>query len=123
MADMIDSAMSWLAGRLKNFAAQSGTYSRGAASCPISMTLGSSLLKLSSDYGERIERTEADGVFTATDLVLNGQQTTPQRGDLFQVTVNGTAVILEVRPPEGEPPWRWADSHQYLIRVHFKRRK
>lgn len=113
--------MTWLAGQLKDNVAASVTYIRGAYSVTLSATLGSQLLRLTDAGGNtKIERTDRDIVFSAADLILNGSATTPQRGDKFRVTFGSTTTEYAVMAPDGEPPWRYADSHQTMIRAHGK---
>ena len=120
MADILDTAVSWLNGVRKSSMSRLITYGRGTQSVQISATLGSSLLKLDSEFAERIERTEGDVVFSAADLVLSGQATEPQRGDWWTTTFAGVTARFEVRGPGNEPPWRWSDSHRVVYRVHSK---
>ena len=53
-----------------------------------------------------------------------GAATTPQRDDevvIAGLAADGSDVRFEVLAPQGEQPWRWADPHQTLMRLHCKR--
>jgi len=119
--DLLDSAASWLAGQLRANAARSVTYRRGGDSVVLSATLGGRLLSVLDAQGNvKVERTDCDFVFAAADLVLAGVPTTPQRGDLIDVLYGAVTRRFEVTAPGREPVWRYADAHEYLVRVHAK---
>ncbi len=122
MADLLRTGTAWLAGKLKAVASQAVSYRRGSASVSLHATVGSSLLKVTDTFGNvQVVRTERDYLFTAADLVLSGIRTTPQRGDVIDDATSGVTAHYEILAPDGEPPWRYSDPAETMIRVHTKK--
>lgn len=128
MGDLLKDGLAWLTGQLQAHAAQTVTYRRGTNTVVVQATYGAKLLKLSDEFGVHLEWTDLDFCIPAEDLVLNGARITPQRGDEVLITVGGADAYdtesverFEVFPfGSTEAPWRWADPHRSMIRVHTK---
>lgn len=121
MADFLNTAVNWLSDRMVANASQTVTYRRAAASVSISATLGSSMLRINDAAGRsRVERTDRDFIVRSADLILSGSATTPARGDHIDLTIGGTIYRYDVMSPVGEPPWRYSDSHNKMMRIHTK---
>jgi len=121
MADMLQTAAGWLQGELKSYVSRTVIYTRDADSVTIQATLGKDLLKLGDELGGlRMVWTDADLLIAAADLVLAGQTVTPLRGDGVAIPFGAAMKLFEVFAEDGEPPWRWADQYQTLIRIHLK---
>jgi hypothetical protein len=120
-SDMLADGLAFLTEQLTDHAAKLVTYSRGSDSVEVRATWGAKLLKLSGEFDVRIEWTDMDFCIKASLLVLNGEQVIPRRGDMIQLVINEEAQTFEVFPFGDEPPWRWADPHQSMVRVHTKR--
>jgi len=121
MADLLERAMGWLAGRLKAHASRTVLYKRGESEVAVPAVIGRTLLKLSDDYGGvRMQWTDCDYLIDPADLVLNDQQIVPQRGDRIVDTAGDTERIYEVLVPGDEPEWRTSDPHGKLLRIHTK---
>lgn len=115
--------MTWLAGKLKSHAARTITYRRGTASVSITATLASQLLRVSDHQGNtKVERPDADFIFTAADLILSGSVVEPADDDLVDVVYGSVTKRFRLMPMNRgqEPSWRFSDPHQKLIRVHTK---
>lgn len=124
MADMLKSGVEWLANQLQEHVGRSVTYTRGAASVTLTVTLGRKLLKVGDDLGGlRMVMTDRDYIIVAADLVLSGSLTTPAKGDTITDAgdPDGVSRTWEVLSPGGdEAPWNWSDPYRILIRVHTK---
>ena len=122
MADVLKDGLAWLTGKLREYAAQTVTYSRGTDSVDVPATFGKKLLKIDDGMGGiRVEWTDMDFLIPAADLVLNGSPVIPQRGDLIHITEAYDTQTFEVLPFGSEPAWRWSDPHQSMLRIHTKR--
>jgi hypothetical protein len=122
MPNIMETGMAWLASQLKANAASEITYSRGSDDVTLQATYGRKLLKLTDiDGAIRMEWTDMDFVFDAADLILDGSQVEPARGDKVTLVVGEDVQIYEVLPFQSEPPWRYTDPFQTMIRVHTKR--
>jgi hypothetical protein len=67
-----------------------------------------------------MEWTDRDFLIHAADLVLAGNPTLPERGDIIRETQGGKVFVYEVMAPGGEPPWRWSDVYRKVLRIHAK---
>lgn len=120
MPDLLRQASDWLEGRRKAYAAGAVTYCRGEQTVVVQATVGSTMFEVESDYGA-IERTESrDFLITAADLVLDGAEVLPVRGDQVKELVGSATVVYEVMAPGDEPPWRYSDPWRETLRIHTK---
>ena len=89
MADLLQIGSDWLSDKLQQHASQAVTYQRGADTVPLNATIGRTQFELTGEEGivERIE--SRDFLIPAADLVLAGETTLPERGDLIIETDAG----------------------------------
>jgi hypothetical protein len=121
MQDLLESAQTWLAEQLHEHVAKSVTYRRDADEVTVRATIGRTLLKLDDGYGGvRMVWTDRDYLIRAADLVLGVNLAQPQRGDQIREVVGAQTFVYEVLAPGEEPPWRWADPHRQMFRIHTK---
>jgi hypothetical protein len=122
MADLLKTGLAWLTGQLAAHVSQEVVYRRGGAEAAVRATVGQKLLRLAeADGGIRMEWTDLDLCIPAVDLVVGGVAIEPERGDEIRVTrADGVVETFEVHAFGGEPPWRWADPHRSMVRVHLK---
>jgi hypothetical protein len=121
MPDLLRTGSDWLAEMLKGHASRLVVYRRGVQQVAVQATVGRTLLKLADEYGGvRMEWTDRDFLIHATDLVLAGNPTLPERGDIIRETQGGKVFVYEVMAPGGEPPWRWSDVYRKVLRIHAK---
>jgi hypothetical protein len=121
MSDLIATGLAWLTQQLKAYASETVTYARGQNQVDVQATFGRKLLKLDDGSGVRVEWTDLDFLIPAADLTFDGvTPITPQRGDVVYVGQGTDLQTFQVFPFGGEPPWRWADPHQTMFRIHTK---
>jgi hypothetical protein len=121
MPDVLRNGSDWLADQLKEHASRPVVYRRGADEVVVQATIGRTLLKLDDGYGGvRMEWTDRDFLIHAADLVLGGNPTLPERGDLIRETQGGQTFVYEVMAPGKEPAWRWSDVFRKVLRIHAK---
>ena len=121
MPDLLQTGSDWLADQLKTHASRQVVYRRGALQVAVQATVGRTLLKLDDGYGGvRMEWTDRDFLVHASDLVLGGSQTLPERGDLIREMQGGKTFVYEVLAPGKEPAWRWSDPFRKVLRIHTK---
>lgn len=84
--------------------------------------VGNTLFRLQAgDGGSRIEWGERDYLIPASAYDFGDGPVEPAEHDTIAETVNGTACIFRVLPPQsGEPAWRWSDPERTILRVHVK---
>jgi hypothetical protein len=120
VADLLKQGSDWLEDQRHKHLSRTVTYRRGAVSVEISATVGRTTFEIDSGTGflERIE--SRDYLVLSADLVLGGQATLPERGDLI-VETDGSAVFsYEVTAPGTEPAWRYSDPYRKTLRIHTK---
>jgi hypothetical protein len=121
MQDLLQTGQAWLADQLHEHVAREVTYRRGTDEVNIRATIGRTLLKLDDGYGGvRMVWTDRDYLIRAADLVLGGNPVQPQRGDQIREASGAQTLVYEVLAPGKEPPWRWADPHRQMLRIHTK---
>ena len=121
MQDLLQSGQAWLADQLNEHVATQVTYRRGADEATVRATIGRTLLKLDDGYGGvRMVWTDRDYLIRATELVLGGNPAQPLRGDQIREGIGAQTLVYEVLAPGEEPPWRWADPHRQMFRIHTK---
>lgn len=119
MADLLNTAASWLDGMFKAHASRSVTYQREGETVSVDATPGRTpyTVELEGGIAQQIE--SADWIIDAADLVLGGEQTEPQRGDRVIDTLNGQQLTYEVLAPGNEPVFVY-DRYRRRLRVHSK---
>jgi hypothetical protein len=121
MQDLLQAGQAWLADQLHEHVATQVTYRRGTDEATVRATIGRTLLKLDDGYGGvRMVWTDRDYLIRAADLVLVDNPVQPQRGDQIREVVGAQTLVYEVLAPGEEPPWRWADPHRQMFRIHTK---
>jgi hypothetical protein len=121
MQDLLQSGQAWLADQLHEHVATQVTYRRSTDEVTVRATIGRTLLKLDDGYGGvRMVWTDRDYLIRGADLVLGGNPVQPQRGDQIREVVGAQTLVYEVLAPGEEPPWRWADPHRQMFRIHTK---
>jgi hypothetical protein len=121
MPDLLRDGQAWLADQLYEHVATEVVYRRGAEEATVRAVIGRTLLKLDDGLGGvRLEWTDRDYLIRAADLALGGNPAQPQRGDQIREAVGAQTLVYEVLAPGAKPPWRWADPHRQMFRIHAK---
>lgn len=121
MADMLRDGLAFLTSQLAAHASQTVTYARGYDAVDVPATFGQKLLKLDDGFGGiRMEWTDMDFLIPAISLDFGDGPIIPARGDLIYIEQGADVQTFEVFPFGNEPPWRWSDPHQSLLRIHTK---
>lgn len=98
------------------------TYTRDGVTIPLTATVGQTRFASQMEGKARVEFGEIDLIIESKDLVFDGAVTTPLKGDRIAITLNGTAMTLELMIPQTrEPSWRYSDPERKRIRLHLKR--
>lgn len=121
MADMIETGLTWLSEQLTTHVARSVTYERfgaDAGSVTVTATLSRMPARLSDEPGRtQIQWSDRDYLIPWEDLVINGDQITPRKGD--RITDDGE--VYEVQPPDtGEPCFQRSDPYGIRLRIHTR---
>lgn len=98
------------------------TYRRGTDSATFPATITGQLLRVTDVQGVvKMVRTDADFIFAASNLVLNGSRVEPAKGDYIDVTQDGVTLRYQVLPPgNDEAASRSSGTHRRAFRVHTK---
>ena len=117
MSDVLSRAETALARIQKSGASQSVVYQRLGATVTVTATVGRSMASQYDQGGMVIAYETTDFLILATDLVLNGKQVVPMRGD---EVLWRNRVYRVVSEQQGEKPWRESGPDGTVIRVMTK---
>jgi hypothetical protein len=121
VADLLAQGSAWLEDQRHRYLTLTVTYRRGDQSVQVQATIGRTIFRLDAPgdgFGVTTRYVSRDYLIRAADLVLNGEQTLPQRGDEI---VESNGVTHEVMGPgSGEPDWRFSDPQRLTLRIHTK---
>ena len=120
MSDLLQRGAEWLGGMFRQHAARPVVYRRGDESASVLATVGRTLFELADAAGEQVQYESRDYLIAAADLVLDGSQVEPQRGDRIEEVLGGQTLTYEVMAPGQEPPWRYSDPYRTTLRIHTK---
>lgn len=80
-----------------------------------------SRVSMTDESGLTVTGQERDFIILAADLVLDGEQVLPERGDRIEQTVDGeTTYTYEVMPIAGQKHYQPCDDLGRLLRIHTK---
>jgi hypothetical protein len=123
VADLLAQGNAWLEDQRHRYLTLTVTYRRGDQSVQVQATIGRTIFRLdapSDGFGVTTRYVSRDYLVRATDLVLNGEQTLPQRGDQIVEASGGGTVHEVMGPGGGEPDWRFSDPQRLTLRIHTK---
>lgn len=118
MTDLLKRAESALARIHKASASQEVTYQRGGASVSLQATMGATQMAQYDQGGVVIAFDSIDFLVQAADLVLNGGQVEPRRGDEILWRGNVYRVVAD---QQGDRPFRESGAEGTVLRIMTKR--
>lgn len=110
MGDLLAQGAAWLEQQRTKHLATTVTYVRGAQSAAVLATLGRTKYQTDDGTAVRVEFTDRDFLILAADLVLDGQPTEPERGDLIREGSREFEVL----------DWRYSDPYRQTLRITTK---
>lgn len=120
MADLLANAATWLAQQRTKHLSQPVVYRRDALIVTVSATIGKTEFEVDDEFGvvQRIE--SRDFLILTSGLVLDGNVTLPERGDIIEEQAGTQTLQYEVTAPGKEPCWRYSDLYRQTLRIHTK---
>ena len=118
MTDLLQRGSDWLETKRTQYASRVVTYARGVQSVELPATIGKTTFEVDDGYGVMVRHESRDFLILATDLIFNGTQETPQRGDRIREAQNQQVFVYEVSAPGKEPCWRYSDPFRKTLRIH-----
>jgi hypothetical protein len=121
VADLLAQGSAWLEDQRHRYLTTTVTYRRGEQSVQVQATIGRTIFRLDSPsdgFGVTTRYVSRDYLIRAVDLVLNGEQTLPERGDQIVESIGVTHEVMG--PGGGEPDWRFSDAQRLTLRIHTK---
>ena len=117
---MLQKGSDWLEDQRVKHMTRSVLYQRGTSSVEVSATVGRTVFEVDNGYGV-LERTESrDYLILTGDLLLDGEQALPERGDRIREPQGTQTFVYEVMAPGKEPHWRYSDPYRKTLRIHTK---
>ena len=121
MNDLLEQGATWLTTQQRTHAAKVVTYQRGQMTLSVAATLGQSEHGAEDLSGGQHLWISRDFLITVVDLVISGQQLTPQRGDRIIEDRNGRRYTHEVASDSGSSDcWKYADAYRTTYRIYTK---
>jgi hypothetical protein len=107
MGNLLASGAAWLEQQRTKHLTSNVMYVRGDVQVAVPATIGHTKYEADDGHVVRVEFTDRDFLILAADLVLAGQTTEPQRGDLIREG-NREFEVLD---------WRYSDPYRVTLRI------
>jgi len=121
MADILQAGLAWQTLQFQKFSSQMVTYARKYQSVDVPAMLGKKLLKIDDGFGGwRIQWTDMDFLIASAVLMFDVEPIIPHRGDIIHLPIGNQIQNFEVFPFGNDPPWRWTEPNQTMLRIHTK---
>ncbi len=119
MADLMQDGLSWLAGQLTTYAAQTVTYADDMDELVgIAATIGKTEFDITDNDGTVIDRVECRDFLIDSALLDFGDGVfLPQRGHTITEVLNGVTHVRTVSAPQSMPVWSH-DGYMGKLRIH-----
>ena len=117
---MFHRGLQYLTQALREHASIAIVYRRRESSVELRAVVGRTDWAAEETEGPVLAWQGRDYLIEAADLVLDGERTTPQRGDLIEEATGDATLTYEVLAPPGQDVWRYSDPQRVRLRVHTK---
>lgn len=118
---ILSEALAQHAERLEQSAGELVTYRRGDFEIQdVSAVRGQGEFETVNAEGAHIMVRSTDFLIDRDHLIIDGECTEPQRGDLIELE---DGQQFELMPGMNSTGWRWSDSHQTAFRIHCQRHR
>lgn len=117
MADLLQSAASWMADQLSSHLSQTVTYRRGGQSVSLAATKCPVRSEIDTQFGV-LRIGECDWIVKASLLVLSATTITPQKNDVVEESDGTQWLVLPLIEQQEYQP---SDPYGYSFRIHTKR--
>ncbi|MFO7958338.1 MAG: hypothetical protein R6X33_14725 [Candidatus Brocadiia bacterium] len=116
MSDLLQEGLDWLEGQRREHLSHEVTYRRGAAEATVPATVAATRFEVDDGTGMILEQETRDYLIATADLVLEGRNVLPERGDEI---VDG-AEVYEAMDLGPERHYRFCDPDRTTLRIHTK---
>lgn len=106
--------------RLLERSGEAATYSRGQLSAAITAAPGSTAVTVEDAEGVSVRAKRCDWIVKASQLVLDGEQVTPEVGDLIRLADGGQTAVYEVQRLAGDGHYRPCAPGSAYLRIHTR---
>ena len=110
MGDLLAQGAAWLEQQRTRHLATTVTYVRGASTVDVLATIGRTKFEADDGHVVCVEFTDRDFLILVADLILAGQPTEPERGDLIREGPREFEVL----------EWRFSDPYRQTFRITTK---
>lgn len=117
MTNVFTAGNLWLVGKLKSYAGESVTYTRGVESVSLTITRGQTAFETEDTDGFTITAHSIDFIVKASDLVLDGEVALPEVRDYI---TDAAGKVYSVLILPGGTHYRFSDPAQTILRVHTR---
>ena len=120
MTDLLQDGLGWLEEQRRKHLTRAVTYRRGSSAAEVPATVGATKFEVDDGYGTVVGQQMRDYLIATADLVLDGQQTLPERGDEILEERGGTTYVYEVMELGPDRHFRFCDPAGKTLRIHTK---
>jgi len=120
VSDLLQDGLDWLEEQRREQLSRTVTYRRGSSTVQVPATVGATRFEVDDGYGLVIEQEMRDYLIATADLVLDGEQTLPERGDEILEEREGVTYVYEVMELGAEQHYRTCDPAGKTLRIHTK---
>ena len=110
MPDLLAQGAAWLEQQRTKHLTSTVTYVRGDVQLHVPATIGRTKYEADDGHVVQVEYTDRDYLILAADLVLGGQVSEPERGDLIREGPREFEVL----------DWRYSDPYRTTLRITTK---
>jgi len=120
VADLLQQGLGWLEEQRRAHLSRTVTYRRGSSTVDVLATVGATRFEADDGSGMVVEMESRDYLIAAVDLVFDGQQVLPERGDQVLETRDGVTHVYEVMDLGPEKHFVTCDPNGRTLRIHTK---
>jgi len=120
VTDLLQDGLDWLEEQRRAHLSRTVTYRRGASTVEILATVGATRFEADDGSGIVVEMEARDYLIASADLVLDGEQVQPERGDEIVEERDGASYVYEVMDLGAEKHFVTCDPDGRTLRIHTK---
>lgn len=119
--DLIQEGLDWLERQRRQHLSRAITYRRNSATVEVMAQVAATRYESEDHDGITIAQSVRDYIVAAEDLVLDGQQTEPERGDEILEDRGEKTLVFTVMDIGDEKHFRPTDPDGNAYRIHTKK--
>ncbi len=120
MSDLLQDGLAWLESQRREHLSHEVTYRRDDLSVQMPATVAATRFEVDDGTGIVVGQEMRDYLIAAADLVLEGEQVLPERGDEIVEVLDGRTHVYEAMDLGPDRHYRFCDPDRKTLRIHTK---